>query len=181
MKYYYTIKNSSLGNFGLIWKEDSLNLKIIKIFLPTEKSSLISKIQKDYSAIEKSDSLNELASNIKKFISGEKIYFNLDLLDLDMCTSFQKKVLITDYKIPRGYVSTYSRIGKTIGSIKGARAVGNALAKNPFPLIIPCHRAIKSDKSLGGFEGGLEMKKTLLENEGIKILNGFVITDKIYY
>jgi len=80
-----------------------------------------------------------------------------------------------------GYVSTYSRIAKSIGVPKGARAVGNALANNPFPLIIPCHRVIRSDGRLGGFGGGLEMKKKLLENEGIFLSDGKINETKIYY
>ena len=54
-----------------------------------------------------------------------------------------------------------------LGKSNGARAVGNALANNPFPLIVPCHRAIRSDRHLGGYQGGLEMKRALLETEGI--------------
>jgi len=60
--------------------------------------------------------------------------------------------------------------------------VGNALAKNPFPIIIPCHRAIKTNGDLGGFQGGVKMKRALLEQEGIKFSNqGKVIIKKIYY
>ncbi|MFX1447402.1 MAG: methylated-DNA--[protein]-cysteine S-methyltransferase, partial [Promethearchaeota archaeon] len=82
----------------------------------------------------------------------------------------------------RGWVSTYKRIADKIGIPKGARVVGNALAKNPFPIIIPCHRAIKSNGELGGFQGGLEMKQVLLEMEKIKFsTRGKVITNKIFY
>ena len=69
--------------------------------------------------------------------------------------------------IPKGKVSTYGRLAEKSGASKGARAVGNALATNPYPLIIPCHRVIRSDGSLGGFGGGLKMKKELLLMEGI--------------
>jgi alkylated DNA nucleotide flippase Atl1 len=51
---------------------------------------------------------------------------------------------------------------------KGVRAVGTALARNPFPLVVPCHRAVRSDRTLGGFQGGLEMKRALLEMEGVE-------------
>jgi methylated-DNA-[protein]-cysteine S-methyltransferase len=54
-----------------------------------------------------------------------------------------------------------------LGKPNGARAVGNALANNPFPLIVPCHRAIRSDRHLGGYQGGLEMKRALLKKESI--------------
>jgi methylated-DNA-[protein]-cysteine S-methyltransferase len=64
----------------------------------------------------------------------------------------------------------------------GARAVGSALAGNPFPIAIPCHRAIRSDYKLGGYQGGVEMKGALLKNEGFKISkSGKVITDRFYY
>ena len=103
-------------------------------------------------------------------------------IDFDQCSGIQKKVLLAEYDIPRGWVSTYKRIANKIGIPKGARVVGNALARNPFPIVIPCHRAIKSNGELGGFQGGIEMKQTLLEMEGIEFSNnGKVIADKIYY
>ncbi|MFW9819288.1 MAG: MGMT family protein, partial [Candidatus Thorarchaeota archaeon] len=84
--------------------------------------------------------------------------------------------------IPRGWVSTYLRIANYIGLYNGARVVGNALAKNPFPIIIPCHRAIKTNGELGGYQGGTTMKKKLLEMEGIEFSNnGKVITERIFY
>ncbi len=66
--------------------------------------------------------------------------------------------------------------------MNGARVVGNALARNPFPIIIPCHRAIKSNGALGGFQGGIKMKRALLELEGIEFSErGMVVTKRIYY
>ncbi|NHK32558.1 MAG: MGMT family protein [Asgard group archaeon] len=103
------------------------------------------------------------------------------MLDFSRCYDIQKKVLLAEYNIPRGWVSTYKRIANHIGIMKGARVVGNSLAKNPFPIFIPCHRAIKSSGELGGYQGGLVMKKTLLEIEGIKVVDNKVVTDKIYY
>ena len=129
-----------------------------------------------------SPSIELLGERIQKFLKGENVKFDLQLIDFDQCSKIQKKVLLAENGIPRGYISTYKRIAIEIGIPKGARAVGNALAKNPFPIIIPCHRAIKSNGELGGFQGGIEMKRSLLEMEGIKISNnGKVITNKIYY
>jgi methylated-DNA-[protein]-cysteine S-methyltransferase len=69
-----------------------------------------------------------------------------------------------------------------VGNYQAARAVGNALANNPFPIIVPCHRAIRSDGHLGGFQGGFHMKKVLLENEGVKTdEKGRVINPSWYY
>lgn len=90
-----------------------------------------------------------------------------DILCLEGCSIFQKKVLRAVYAIPRGKISTYKLIAKKIGKPKASRAVGAALAKNPFLLLIPCHRVIRSDGSLGGYRGGLRLKKYLLELEGV--------------
>jgi methylated-DNA-[protein]-cysteine S-methyltransferase len=79
-------------------------------------------------------------------------------------------------------VSTYQRIARYLGNAKGGRAVGSALANNPFPIIIPCHRAIRSDRTLGGYQGGLEMKRTLLEMEGIDFDDtGRIATEDFFY
>jgi len=75
--------------------------------------------------------------------------------------------LLQTFKIPRGGVVSYSDLAKKTGKRNAARAVGRVMAANPFPLIIPCHRVIRADGKLGGFGGGLEMKKNLLEKEGI--------------
>jgi len=181
MQNFYSLESSKLGIFGVVWKEENHQKKVIKIFLPENKDNLFFKIKKEYPSAKKSNSLNEFIFEIKRFLSGKNIKFNLELLDFSICTDFEKKVLIADFNIPRSYVSTYSRIAKSIGVPKGARAVGNALANNPFPLVIPCHRVIREDGSLSGFGGGFEMKKRLLENEGITLSKGKVTMDKMYY
>jgi len=182
MNQFYSYKGSKLGTFGFIWEENETITRIAKIFLPNDKSILLSQIETEYPFAEKSNSLDTFAINLNRFLSGEDIKFELFLLDLGVCNDFQKKVLIADYNIPRGFVSTYSRIAMHIGTPNGARAVGNALANNPFPLVIPCHRVIKSDGGLGGFGGGLQMKKYLLENEGINFSEDWnLINPKFYY
>ena len=85
------------------------------------------------------------------------------------CTKFQVKVWVFLKKIPKGTVKTYSEVAAAIGKPLAVRAVANAVAKNPYPIQIPCHRVIKSDGSLGGYsgEGGVKKKKNLLKKEGI--------------
>lgn len=80
-------------------------------------------------------------------------------------TPFEWKVLAATQKIPLGQTRSYQWVARTIGQPQAVRAVGQALHKNPFPLIVPCHRVIKSDGSLGGYAGGREMKKELLSLE----------------
>ena len=91
-------------------------------------------------------------------------------------TIFQKAVWEATRKIPKGKVATYAEIARIIGRPKAVRAVGNALNKNPYAPKVPCHRVIKSDGSLGGFASGVKKKKTLLEKEGVKIINNKVVS-----
>jgi methylated-DNA-[protein]-cysteine S-methyltransferase len=93
----------------------------------------------------------------------------LNLPGIEQCSKFQQKVLRVVSAIPKGKVSTYQSIAKKIGQPKAARAVGRVLATNPFPIIIPCHRVICSDGSLGGYQGGRKKKLALLKKEGVLI------------
>ena len=119
---------------------------------------------------------------IEAFLSGEVRAFSLDTLRLDTCSVFQQSVLLAEYAIPRGRVSSYRLIAQHLGDPKGARAVGMALAGNPFPIAIPCHRAIRSDGSLGGYQGGTKMKRVLLEMEGVAFRDAeHVLTRAFFY
>jgi len=80
-------------------------------------------------------------------------------------TPFQEKVYKAVLKIPYGETRSYKWVAKEIGRPAAARAVGQALKKNPFIGIIPCHRVISSDGSLGGFSGGVKAKKQMLRKE----------------
>ena len=86
-------------------------------------------------------------------------------------TKFQLKVWNYLKKIPRGKVKTYSEVAKSIGQPLAARAVANAIRKNPLAPQIPCHRVIRSDGSLGGYsgKGGIKTKRLLLKKEGITL------------
>lgn len=84
-------------------------------------------------------------------------------------TDFQKKVYRAVMEIPRGQARSYAWVARHIGHPRAYRAVGNALNVNPRPGIIPCHRIIKSDGSLGGFAWGRKAKKRLLSQEAIVV------------
>jgi methylated-DNA-[protein]-cysteine S-methyltransferase len=89
-------------------------------------------------------------------------------VDLSGLKTFTRRVLEETMKIPYGRVATYRSIALRLGMPAAARAVGQALKRNPIPLVIPCHRVIKSDGSLGGFAMGLDIKTRLLSIEGIE-------------
>ncbi|MFX1489170.1 MAG: methylated-DNA--[protein]-cysteine S-methyltransferase [Promethearchaeota archaeon] len=181
---FYATFSSQFDTFTILWKDFAARLKIQRIFLSAPGFKSEEKALESFKGIKigSSSSIESLSKKIKQFLNGEKIRFDLELVDFSRCFEIQKKVLVAEYGIPRGWVSTYKRIAEYIGILKGARVVGNALARNPFPIIIPCHRAIKTNGELGGFQGGINMKRRLLEMEGIKFSSkGKVITDKIYY
>ena len=82
-------------------------------------------------------------------------------------SEFEKAVYRAILKIPSGEVRTYGWVAKAIGRPRACRAVGNALNKNPYSPIVPCHRVIRSDGSIGGFALGLKTKERLLKKEGV--------------
>jgi methylated-DNA-[protein]-cysteine S-methyltransferase len=110
----------------------------------------------------------EIRDRFDRFLDGEPVRFPLDWVSLSHRSSFQQKVLTEEHAIPRGRVRTYGDIAKRIGAPRAARAVGRALATNPVPIIVPCHRAIRGTGELGGFRGGLRMKRAFLEMEGLE-------------
>jgi methylated-DNA-[protein]-cysteine S-methyltransferase len=103
-------------------------------------------------------------SQILQYLSGDRRSFEIDI-DLRDSTGFQRKVLEAAVAVPPGYVATYGEIATRIGKPQSSRAVGQALARNPIPIIVPCHRVLASDGTLCGYGGGLERKRLLLELE----------------
>lgn len=149
MKYGYF--KSPLGTIKISYEE-----KIKKIELVNE----IDKKSHDQPIF------NTFKDQILEYLEGKRTSFDhLDLLDLEG-TDFQKSVWQALLKISYGKTSSYKEIANAIGKPKATQAVGTAIGKNPFLIIIPCHRVIKTDGSLGGFAYGKEIKKTLLEIEG---------------
>ncbi|MBN2518824.1 MAG: MGMT family protein [Candidatus Altiarchaeota archaeon] len=95
--------------------------------------------------------------------------------------SLDERVYRIVSKIPRGKVTTYGGVGKALGDKALARAVGNSLNKNPNPVKVPCHRVIRSDRSVGGYAKGSKKKEELLRREGIEVIEGMVPENYILY
>lgn len=106
-----------------------------------------------------------LEEELHRYFAGEKVAFST-IVDFTGYTPFQKLVLELVRSIPNGEVRTYSQVSLQAGSPKGARAVGGVMRANRTPLVIPCHRVLAIGGKLGGFSGGLDMKKYLLKLEG---------------
>ncbi len=102
---------------------------------------------------------------------------NNTLLKYQLPASYKKFESIFErvQEIPFGRVSSYGNVANTVfGSKKYARLVGTAMKNNPLPIIVPCHRVIRSDGSIGGFSGGVDIKMKLLQLEGMKLHNGYI-------
>ena len=106
-------------------------------------------------------------AQLRAYFSGRRTSFDLPL-DLSSLTSFQRQVLAITRRIPSGEMWSYQRVAQEMGRAKSSRPVGQALGCNPIPIVIPCHRVIASDGSLGGYSGGsgLATKRWLLRHEG---------------
>lgn len=109
--------------------------------------------------------LREAQAQLIDYLAGRRQSFDLPL-DLSEGTSFQQKVWRTLLTISYGQLRSYQWVAIRVGGRQYARAVGNAVGANPMPIVIPCHRIVAQDASLGGFSGGLPTKRKLLTLEG---------------
>jgi len=107
---------------------------------------------------------------LSAYFKGEKSSFSQKVKFLTG-TEFEKKVWSVLNEIPSGETRTYKWVAEKIGNPSAVRAVGRALSKNPVPIVIPCHRVIESDGSIGGYSSGVNVKKRLLEVEYYAALN----------
>lgn len=158
----YSIFNTSFGLCGIVLSEKG----IIRLILPgLERYELISAITNQQSVLRKGN-FKILENSIKRYFSGEKINFIFPL-DLSCCTAFQQRVYKITKTIPYSKVKTYKWVAKKIGLPDASRAVGNALSKNPIPLLIPCHRVVKENGGIAGFTapGGADLKRKMLRME----------------
>ncbi len=171
------------GTMALIWSEYKKKPAVSQIFIPKPEISTRKTVSQSFPGRISAScpEIDMLINQIKAYLSGEDVRFSLDILRMDRCTSFQEKVLRTEFAIPRGRVSSYGLIAKHMNKPGAARAVGTALATNLFPIVIPCHRAIRSDGHLGGYQGGLPMKRQLLQVEGVKFYDKNHLSTKTFY
>lgn len=117
-----------------------------------------------------SDIVRPYARQLHEYFDRERTTFDFPI-DLSAASPFVQRVLRATAKVPFGRLASYKTIARDIGDPKATRAVGNALGHNPVPIVIPCHRVIRSDGSLGGYTGGTRIKRQLLSLEGSMLLN----------
>jgi len=165
----YVIFQTKWGHFGLAGKDNNI---LYRTILPQAESDRIKTILlKDYPDIRfDTNYLKNLQKQIIDYFKGKKIDFNTNIsVSFDHFSEFSYKILDTCRNIKYGQVITYADLAQKAKRPKSSRAAGNVLAKNPMPLIIPCHRVIRTDGNLGGFSalGGTKLKKRLLSHENL--------------
>lgn len=167
----YTIFKTGWGYFGLAVGDDGLFRTCLPLARPEKvKSRLLQNLQGP--RYDKS-LFKTTQDRIKAYFEGACIDFRDTPIIIDVSTPFQSSVLSACRDIEFGRTTSYSGLAKKIGRPTAARAVGGALAKNPLPLIIPCHRIICSDGKIGGFSaiGGKDLKAKLLKHEQAALVN----------
>jgi len=138
-----------------------------RIFLPmSSKRILLERLCSIPGSIERPELFDAAVLQITEYLAGLRSIFDFPVLN-PKTTKFEMKVYQATGSIPYGQTQAYGQIAQNIGCPRGSRAVGQALAKNPLPLVIPCHRVVLSDGNIGGFGGGSSLKRLLLTLETI--------------
>ncbi|NWF94761.1 MAG: methylated-DNA--[protein]-cysteine S-methyltransferase [Candidatus Thorarchaeota archaeon] len=141
---------------------------IFAVLLPADYDTSRQRVAQTWPhSVEEPTLAEELVARVVDFLSGKDVDIPLDLVNTSVCTPFQLRVLVAERSIPRGMTASYTWLARRAGT-KAVRAAGSALARNPFPIVVPCHRAIRSDRTLGNYQGGTPMKRRLLEMEGVR-------------
>ena len=159
---YYIIFNTPAGWVGILGSTAGL----LRVTLPQRSASEIQQLLGDgvKYAVRSPQLYEDLIKRLMAYFAGHKVEFP-DCLDLSAATDFQREVWDATRLIPYGETRSYTWVAEQIKKPGAARAVGQALGRNPLPVIVPCHRVLTSNGELGGFSGGLEMKRFLLRLE----------------
>ena len=138
-----------------------------RILLPGQTRKAVEALISPYSAAAPSPPppVRQLCRNIQAYFTARRIDFTRELLDFGRLTELEQQVLRAVSRVGYGRTKTYAAIAEQVGRSGAYRFVGTTLAKNPFPVVIPCHRIIRADGSPGGFGGGIDLKKRMLEME----------------
>lgn len=184
MDMYYQIIKAGKDEIGLVWSNVGKRPRVESVYLPHGKEKVLDRICKEYPGMQCTQRKipNGIDDVIIALFKGQNKKVSLSAINLKKLTVFQTDVLKQVHRIPRGKVAAYSGIAARTGHSRAARAVGSVMANNPFPLIIPCHRVIRADRKVGQFGGGTQMKRELLEREGVIVgKNGIVSQQYIQF
>ncbi len=164
--YHYQIVDTSFGFAAVVFGVDPFRL--VEVRLPrTDVQSLHHAFdERSWQMSPHHDLANEIASLLANYFEGQPIHIPWSVMDLSRFTPAQQEVYRAVATIPYGRTASYSQVARMANLPRAARFVGTTMAKNAYPVFIPCHRVIRSDGSVGKFGGGSELKEKMLALEG---------------
>lgn len=159
---YYHLCSTAFGYTAILFQTEPFLVK--RIFLPhSHKKALKKRIQKTGPAKPgHTRAVLNMCKEIQAYFEEDPIKAPWKFLDISGLTPLQRLVLETVSNVPNGEVRSYGQIAAQVGHPRACRFVGTTLARNPFPILIPCHRIVRADGSPGGFYGGTDLKKRML-------------------
>ncbi len=163
--YYDVLPRTAVGPISVALSEAGL----VAVEFGRPEEGFLQRLQRSHKAtpVRSPERARPVLRQLAEYLQGKRQAFQLDV-DLSGVTPFQRQVLRAAAQVPRGGLVTYAEIARHIGKPRASRAVGQALAHNPVPIVIPCHRVVAADGSLTGYSGGrgIETKAQLLRLEG---------------
>jgi len=164
----FAIVDTKAGSFGFVAHDRQL----VATYLPDKKDRVKKRVRREWpDAKENSSLMPGFRKRVSDYFSGKQTSFDVRL-DLSDVPPFRRKVLEQCRRIPYGKTASYQDLARAAGNVNAARAVGSAMAHNPLPLVVPCHRVLRADGSIGGFSSpsGVAEKKRMLRLEGCDAL-----------
>lgn len=162
---YYAHLDSA--EFGEVWFAESKR-GLWRVSFGTTRERFLGELHADgVEAVSDTKATARTQKLLREYFARQRREFPVTI-DWSRVNGFTRKALQVCAKIPYGKTLSYGEIAARAGSPGGARAVGQAMGKNPFPIVVPCHRVVASGGKIGGFSGGLHYKRALLELEGVE-------------
>jgi methylated-DNA-[protein]-cysteine S-methyltransferase len=161
---------TAFGTCGIAWSADGLT----RLQIPDRDASATERRLRARAETARPDEIPEWVNwaviSLQRYFAGRPIDFAGIAVDLKRCGDFHRRIYAALRDIPWGETTTYGALAATVGAPDAARAIGQAMGRNPVPIIVPCHRVLASGGKIGGFSapGGATTKERLLELEGVK-------------
>jgi methylated-DNA-[protein]-cysteine S-methyltransferase len=163
---HYGLMESPVGDLLIVVTDDGV--ADVSYLANRDREELFSELEeRGILASERASDVVPVREQLEEYFGHHRTTFSLPV-DLTGLTPFTQQVLKATSHVPFGQVSTYQGIASAIGRPSATRAVGNALGRNPVPVIVPCHRVVRSDGSMGWYTGGAHIKERLLDIEGVR-------------
>jgi methylated-DNA-[protein]-cysteine S-methyltransferase len=176
MAVHHHIFASAIGPCGVAWSDRGL---VALQFPERDETATVKRLTAraaSAGAAEPPDAVASVIAGVRRYLDGERIEFSSAAVDLADVEPFRRRIYETLRAIGYGRTTTYGELARTLGldGWEGARDIGEAMGRNPVPIVIPCHRVLAAGGKLGGFSapGGVATKRTLLTLEGVAIGGG---------